>query len=360
MPTLFDPIELGDIQAKNRLIMAPLTRSRAGASRVPNALMAEYYGQRAGAGLIISEATAISPQGYGWFGAPGIYSQSHVEGWKLVTEAVHAKGGKIVLQLWHMGRVSHPDFQNGELPLAPSAIAAEGMANTPEGKKPYVVPREMSIEQIRMTVEDYARGAGQAIEAGFDGVEIHAANGYLLDQFIRDASNKRTDEYGGEAENRIRIVREVIDAVSAKIGARKVGIRLSPNINYNGMGDSNPVNTYSVLMNALNKYDLAYVHVRETLPKDGETLPLWVTSTIREIYEGNLIVNGGYGRTRAMQAIEKNEADAVAFGVPFIANPDLVERYLTGAALNDPDQTTLYAGGVEGYTDYPTLKDKVT
>ncbi len=359
MPTLFDPVELGDIQAKNRMVMAPLTRSRAGASRVPNALMAQYYGQRAEAGLIISEATAISPQGYGWFGAPGIYSPAHVDGWKLVTQAVHAKGGKIVLQLWHMGRVSHPDFQNGELPLAPSAIAAEGMANTPEGKKPYVVPREMSIEQIRMTVEDYARAAGQAIEAGFDGIEIHAANGYLLDQFIRDASNKRTDEYGGEAENRIRIVREVIDAISEKIGSRKIGIRLSPNINYNGMGDSNPVNTYSVLMNALNKYDLAYVHVRETLPKDGDKLPLWVTSTIREIYEGNLIVNGGYGRTRAMQAIEKNEADAVAFGVPFIANPDLVERFRTGATLNEPDQATLYAGGVEGYTDYPTLKDKV-
>ncbi len=359
MPTLFDPIQLGDISAQNRIIMAPLTRSRAGQSRIPNELMAKYYGQRAGAGLIITEATAISPQGYGWFGAPGIYAQAHVEGWKLVTDAVHAKGGKIVLQLWHMGRVSHPDFQNGELPLAPSAIAAEGMANTPDGKKPYVTPREMTIEQIRLTVEDYARAAGQAIEAGFDGVEIHAANGYLLDQFIRDKSNKRVDEYGGDAENRIRIVLEVIDAIAAKIGQRKIGIRLSPNIDYNGMGDSDPANTYSVLMRALNKYDLAYVHVRETLPKEGETAPLWVTSIIREIYDGNLIVNGGYSNARAGQAIEKDEADAVAFGVPFISNPDLVERYRTGAALNQPDQTTLYAGGLEGYTDYPTLEEKV-
>lgn len=355
MPTLFDPVELGEIQAKNRIIMAPLTRSRAGKSRVPNALMADYYSQRAGAGLIVSEATAISPQGYGWFGAPGMYSQNHVEGWKQVTDAVHAKGGKMVLQLWHMGRVSHPDFQNGELPLAPSAIAAEGMANTEDGKKPYVTPREMSVEQIRMTIEDYARAAGQAIEAGFDGVEIHAANGYLLDQFIRDHSNKRNDEYGGDTGKRIRIVREVIDAVAGKIGARKTGIRLSPNISYNGMGDSNPADTFATLTRALNDYQLAYVHVRETLPKDGETIPLWVTSIMRDIYDGNLIVNGGYDRDRAGEAIEKDEADAVAFGVPFIANPDLVERYRSGAALNQPVQATLYAGGAEGYSDYPAL-----
>ena len=358
MTDLFSPLDLGDIHLKNRMIMAPLTRSRAGESRIPNDLMAQYYAQRASAGLIITEATAISPQGYGWFGAPGIYAPDHVAGWKKTTKAVHANGGKIVLQLWHMGRVSHPDFQNGNLPVAPSPIAADGMANTPEGKKPYVVPHELTIQEIRMIIDDYARAATQAIEAGFDGVEIHGANGYLLDQFIRDGSNQRSDEYGGSAENRIRIVKEVIEAISAAIGARKVGIRLSPNISYNGMSDSDPIATYTTLMDALNAYDLAYVHVRETLPKDGEKLDLWVTSTIRGVYRGNLLVNGGYDKKSATAALENNEADAVVFGVPFIANPDLVERFRIDTPLNPPDQKTLYAGGPEGYIDYPTLRDK--
>jgi 2,4-dienoyl-CoA reductase-like NADH-dependent reductase (Old Yellow Enzyme family) len=354
MADLFDPIELGDIYAKNRIIMAPLTRSRAGESRVPNDLMAEYYSQRAGAGLIISEATAISPEGYGWYGAPGIYSEAHIEGWKKVTQAVHAKEGKMVLQLWHMGRVSHPDFLGGELPVAPSSIAAEGEANTPTGKKPYVTPRALSIEGIRAIVEDYARAAGQAIQAGFDGVEIHAANGYLLDQFIRDGANKRTDIYGGSSENRIRIVREVIEAIGSKIGERRTGIRISPNITYNGMSDSDPLTTYSVLADALNKYDLAYVHVRETLPPVGVEPSLWVTSKIRAIYKGNLLVNGSYNFERAQLAVRGDDADAVVFGIPFIANPDLVERFRTRAPLNPVRQDTLYAGGPEGYVDYPT------
>lgn len=358
MTDLFSPLQLGDISLKNRMIMAPLTRSRAGESRIPNDLMAQYYAQRASAGLIITEATAISPQGYGWFGAPAIYAQSHVEGWKKVTRAVHDKGGKIVLQLWHMGRVSHPDFQNGNLPVAPSAIAAEGMANTPEGKKPYVVPHALSVDEIRVIVDDYARAAKQAIEAGFDGVEIHAANGYLLDQFIRDSANQRTDEYGGTAEKRIRIVVEVVKAITDAIGAGRTGIRLSPNILYNGMKDSDPVATYTVLMKALNEFDLSYVHVRETLPKPGEAQGLWVTSTIREVYNGNLLVNGGYDKPTATLAVQSNAADAVVFGVPFIANPDLVERFRSDAPLNAPDQATLYAGGVAGYTDYPTLEDK--
>lgn len=355
MTDLFSPLELGDIHIQNRMIMAPLTRSRAGESKIPNDLMAQYYAQRASAGLIITEATAISPQGYGWFGAPGIYTADHVEGWKKTTRAVHDKGGKIVLQLWHMGRVSHPDFQNGQPPVAPSPIAAEGMANTPEGKKPYVVPRELSVQDIRMIVDDYARAAKQAIDAGFDGVEIHAANGYLLDQFIRDGANKRTDDYGGTPENRIRIVKEVIDAIAAQIGAKKIGIRLSPNINYNGMSDNNPMNTFSVLAAALNEYELAYVHIRETLPQPGEKLDLWVTSTFRKIYKGNLLVNGGYDQAHAQNAIAKEDADAVVFGVPFIANPDLVERFRARAPLNAADQKTLYAGGPEGYIDYPAL-----
>jgi 2,4-dienoyl-CoA reductase-like NADH-dependent reductase (Old Yellow Enzyme family) len=354
MADLFDPIELGDIYAKNRIIMAPLTRSRAGETRVPNDLMAQYYAQRAGAGLIISEATAISPEGYGWYGAPGIYSEAHIEGWKKTTEAVHAQKGKMVLQLWHMGRVSHPDFLGGELPVAPSAIAAEGEANTPTGKKPYVTPRALSIEGIRAIVEDYARAAGQAIQAGFDGVEIHAANGYLLDQFIRDGANKRTDTYGGSSENRIRIVREVIEAIGFKIGQRKVGIRISPNISYNGMSDSDPLTTYSVLADALNRYDLAYVHVRETLPPRGVEPSLWVTSKIRAIYKGNLLVNGSYDLERAQSTVRGGDADAVVFGIPFIANPDLVERFRTHAPLNPVRQDTLYAGGPEGYVDYPT------
>ncbi len=358
MTDLFSPMKLGDIHIENRIIMAPLTRSRAGESRIPNDLMARYYGQRASAGLIITEATAISPQGYGWFGAPAIYAESHVEGWKKVTKAVHEKGGRIVLQLWHMGRVSHPDFQNGEPPVAPSPIAAEGSANTPEGKKPYVVPRELSIQDIRLIVDDYARAARQAIEAGFDGVEIHAANGYLLDQFIRDGANKRSDEYGGTIENRIRIVREVIEAIGSTIGYGRVGIRLSPNILYNGMSDSDPVNTFSVLAEALNKYDLAYVHIRETLPQPGEKLDLWVTSIFRKIYKGNLLVNGGYAKQTAQSALENGDADAVVFGVPFIANPDLVERLRTGAPLNKADQSTLYAGGPEGYIDYPFLSEQ--
>lgn len=355
MTDLFSPLDLGDIHIQNRMIMAPLTRSRAGESRAPNDLMAQYYGQRASAGLIITEATAISPQGYGWYGAPGIYSTDHVEGWKKTTKAVHDKAGKIVLQLWHMGRVSHPDFQNGEPPVAPSPIAAEGMANTPEGKKPYVTPRELTVQDIRMIVDDYARAARQAIDAGFDGIEIHAANGYLLDQFIRDGANQRKDDYGGSPENRIRIVKEVIEAIAAQIGERKIGIRLSPNIIYNGMSDSNPMNTYSVLAETLNKYDLAYVHIRETLPKPGEKLDLWVTSTFRKIYKGNLLVNGGYDQAHAEDAIKKNNADAIVFGVPFIANPDLVERFKMRAPLNQPDQKTMYGGGPEGYIDYPTL-----
>ncbi len=359
MTDLFTPLQLGDISAKNRILMAPLTRSRAGESRIPNDLMAQYYAQRAGAGLIISEATAISPEGYGWHGTPAMYAPAHVEGWKKTTSAVHAKDGKIVLQLWHMGRVSHPDFLNGELPLAPSAIAADGMANTPTGKKSYVVPRAMTLEMISATVADYARAAEQAIEAGFDGVEIHGANGYLLDQFIRDGSNQRTDAYGGSAENRIRIVREVIEAIGAKIGERRIGLRLSPNIAYNGMGDSDPVATYTALSNALNDYDMAYVHVRETLPKPGETLDLWVTSTIRDVYKGNLLVNGGYDKASATDAVKSDKADAVVFGVPFISNPDLVERFRTDAPLNPPNQATLYAGGAEGYIDYPALDKKV-
>jgi N-ethylmaleimide reductase len=356
MPSLFDPIVLGDIAVANRIIMAPLTRSRAGASRIPNDLMAEYYAQRASAGLIISEATAISPQGYGWSGAPAMYNDEQQEGWKKITRAVHERGGKIVLQLWHMGRVSHPDFQEGQLPVAPSAIAATGSANTPEGKKPYVTPRALETAELPGIVQDYVRAAQRAIAAGFDGVEIHAANGYLLDQFIRSHSNQRNDQYGGSIENRLRLVIEVVEAVGNAIGFGRTGIRLSPNISYNGMGDADPVATYTALMQALNAYDLAYVHVRETLPNKTEKPEIWVGTAMRDAYQGNFIVNGGYDGASAQDALNQDKADAVAFGMLFIANPDLVDRIRKNVDMNKTKANGLYAGGVEGYTDYPLLR----
>lgn len=355
MPTLFDPITLGDIAASNRIIMAPLTRSRAGASRIPNDLMAEYYAQRASAGLIISEATAISPQGYGWYGAPAMYNDEQQEGWKKITRAVHDRGGKIVLQLWHMGRVSHPDFQDGKLPVGPSAIAATGSANTPEGKKPYVTPRALDVSELPGIVQDYANAAQRAIAAGFDGVEIHAANGYLLDQFIRTNSNQRNDQYGGSIENRLRLVIEVVEAVGKAIGFGRTGIRLSPNINYNGMGDRDPVATYTALMKALNPYGLAYVHVRETLPNETEKPDIWVGGAMRDAYDGNFLVNGGYDGASGQEALDRDKADAVVYGVPFIANPDLVARIRKNAPMNAVNSNGLYAGGVEGYTDYPFM-----
>lgn len=355
MTDLFDPITLGAITLQNRIIMAPLTRSRAGESRLPNDLMAEYYAQRASAGLIISEATAISPQAYGWFGAPALYTPEQQTAWEKITRAVHEKGGKIVLQLWHMGRVSHPDFQGGALPVGSSAIAATGLANTPEGKKPYVIPRALEAAELPDIVQDYANAAKRAIAAGFDGVEIHAANGYLLDQFIRSYSNQRKDRYGGSTENRLRFVLEVVEAVGNAAGFGRTGIRLSPNINYNGMGDSDPVATYTALMRALNPYDLAYVHVRETLPNEKEKPDIWVSGAMRDAYQGNFLVNGGYDGKSGQDAVAQGKADGVVFGLPFISNPDLVARFKRGAALNAIKTESLYAGGAEGYTDYPTL-----
>jgi N-ethylmaleimide reductase len=354
---LFKPIQVGAIELRNRMVMAPLTRARAGVERIPNTLMVEYYRQRASAGLIISEATHVSTQGIGWIQTPGIHTDEQVQGWKRVTEAVHQEGGKIYLQLWHTGRASHPDFQaDGALPVSASAIAPAGDAHTPLGKKPYIAPRALETKEIAGVVQTYGEATRRAQDAGFDGVEIHAANGYLIDQFLRDCSNHRTDAYGGSIRNRLRFLQEVTEAVISAWRADRVGVRLSPTNPFNDMTDSNPVATFSAATELLNGYGLAYLHVLEALPGhflagDGE----FVTPHLRQIFQGPLMVNGGYGRETGIQAIAQGDADLIAYGVPFIANPDLPERFRHNAALNPPDSATFYSHGTEGYTDYPTL-----
>jgi N-ethylmaleimide reductase len=355
--SLFDPIKVGALDLRNRLVMAPLTRSRAGVERIPNALMVEYYRQRASAGLIISEATHVSEQGIGWVETPGIHTDAQVQGWTQVTEAVHQEGGKIYLQLWHTGRASHPDFRvGGALPVSASAIAAVGDAHTPLGKKPYVTPRALEIDEIPGVVQTYADATRRAQDAGFDGVEIHAANGYLIDQFIRDGSNHRTDAYGGSIENRLRFLQEVTEAVVSQWSADRVGVRLSPTNLFNDMKDSNPIATFSAAAKLLNSYGLAFLHVLEALPGhflagEGE----FVTPHLRKLFDGPLMVNGGYGRETGAEAIAQGNADLIAYGVPYIANPDLLARFRQEAPLNPPDPATFYAHGPEGYTDYPTL-----
>jgi N-ethylmaleimide reductase len=355
--TLFSPLDAGSLHCPNRMIMAPMTRGRANADGTPTPIMAEYYALRAEAGLMITEATSISPAGKGWVNAPGIYTDSHVSGWKRVTDAVHGANGRIYLQLWHMGRVSHPDFQDGALPVGPSAIAASGQATTPQGKKPYVVPRAMSEDEIRATVADYASAAGRAIEAGFDGVEIHGANGYLIDQFIRDSSNQRTDSYGGSVENRLRFLREVTEAVVRAVGGTRTGIRLSPLNSFNGMKDSTPRDTFTAAAKWLDGRGLAYLHVLEALP--GHVMHVTgerVSPFLRKAFSGTFIVNGGYDRETGEAALAAGEADAIAYGVPFLANPDLVKRYRENAPLNAPDPKTFYTHGQAGYLDYPLLR----
>ena len=355
---LFRPLRLGAVEIPHRILMAPLTRARA-TNRVPNALMADYYRQRAGAGLIITEATAISEQGYGWHGAPAMYTDEHAAGWRFVTDSVHEAGGRIFLQLWHMGRVSHPDFQSGRLPVGPSAIAATGDAHTPSGKKPYVVPHELAQEEITSVVEDYKRATTLARQAGFDGVEVHGANGYLIDQFLRDSSNHRTDHYGGSIENRLRFLREVVAAVTAAWSPDRTGVRLSPTMNGNGMSDSDPVALFTAAATMLNTFGLAYLHVAEAIQPGRLYNPdaPRVTPHIRESYKGVLLANGGFDKSSAALAIRNGAADAIVFGQKFIANPDLPERFRMDAALNEPDPATFYSQGDRGYTDYPALAD---
>ncbi|MBH8565495.1 alkene reductase [Nostoc sp. CENA67] len=352
---LFSPYQLGNLELPNRIVMAPLTRNRAGQGNVPHQLNATYYAQRASAGLIISEATQVAPTGQGYPHTPGIHSQEQVAGWKLVTDAVHQQGGRIFLQLWHVGRISHPDLQpDGELPVAPSAITPKGEALTYEGPKPFVTPRALETSEIPGIVEQYRQGAANALAAGFDGVEIHSANGYLLDQFLRDGTNQRTDKYGGSIENRARLLLEVTEAVTSVWGAKQVGVRLSPSGTFNDIRDSNPLETFGYVAQALNQFDLAYLHIFEAIDADirhGTTVV--PTSHLRDRYTGTIIVNGGYTREKANTVLANNAADLVAFGTLFISNPDLPQRLAINAPLNQPDQSTFYGGGEKGYTDYP-------
>lgn len=336
--------------------MAPLTRCRSVENNVPNDLMATYYAQRASAGLIISEATQISTQGIGYPCTPGIHTKAQVEGWKKVTKAVHDKEGMMFLQLWHVGRISHSAYHGGALPVAPSAIKPSGEVYTFEGMKDYETPRVLSVEEIKEIVKAYATGAKNAIEAGFDGVEIHSANGYLLDQFLRDGTNIREDEYGGNIENRSRFLFEVIEAVIAEIGADKIGLRLSPSGTFNDIKDSDPQKHFTYVCEKLNAYGLAYLHIVDALEGDiRHGANVVELSMLRDAYKGVLITNGAYDKQRGDTAIQNHQADAVAYGVLFLANPDLLERFKTNAEFNEADPDTFYTQDEKGYVDYPTL-----
>lgn len=348
-PTLFDPVHIGAWHLPNRIIMAPLTRQRAGVERVPNALMAEYYRQRASAGLIISEATSVTPMGVGYADTPGIWSDEQVAGWKLVTKAVHDAGGKIILQLWHVGRISDPMFLNGETPVAPSAIQPAGHVSHVRPLKAFVTPRTLRLDELPQIIAAYRKGAENAQRAGFDGVEVHGANGYLLDQFLQDKTNQRTDEYGGPIENRARLMLEATDAAISVWGADRVGVHIAPRGDAHDMGDSNPLATFSYVVRELGQRKIAFICARELL---GEKR---IGPQLKAAFGGNYIANEKFTLETANRVLAAGEADAVAFGVPFIANPDLPERFRRHAPLNAPDQSTFYAPGPKGYTDYPFL-----
>ncbi len=358
MPTLFDPIQLGAIAAPNRILMAPLTRGRSEPVHVPKSkLKAEYYSQRAAAGLLISEATGISQEGLGWPSAPGIWSDEQVAAWQPVTQAVHDAGGRIVLQLWHMGRLVHPDFLDGGQPVSSSDTTAPGVAHTATGKKPYEPARALRIDEIPRVIADYVHAAKNAMHAGFDGVQIHGANGYLIDQFLRDGTNFRTDAYGGLVENRIRLLREVTQAVANTVGADRTSVRLSPNGETQGADDSNPVPVFTAAAAALHKIGIAFLELREQKPFGGfgtSEVPR-VSPDIRKVFPGPLILNQEYNLERAEADLASGLADGISFGRPFISNPDLVERLRVDAPLAPDDMKTWYAAGPEGYTDYPTL-----
>ena len=355
MPSLFDPIRLGAIHAPNRILMAPLTRGRSTKDHVPTPVMAEYYAQRASAGLIISEATGISQQGMGWPYAPGIWSDDQVAAWRPVTDAVHGAGGRIVCQLWHMGQLVHPSFLHGEPPVAPSATTAPDHAHTYQGNKPYEQARPLRLDEIPGLLDDYRRAARNAVAAGFDGVQIHAANGYLIDEFLRDGTNHRTDAYGGAVENRVRLLREVSAAVVETVGADRTGVRLSPNGPIQGCNDSDPVTLFVAAAKVLAEIGVAYLEMRE--PGEGGTFgkpdhpP--IAPLMRKVFTAPMILNSDYDPARAAASLERGEADAITFGRPFIANPDLPRRIAEGLPLAKDVASTWYSQGPEGYTDYP-------
>jgi N-ethylmaleimide reductase len=356
MADLFRPVKLGGIALNNRIVMAPLTRNRAGEGGVPQEINVQYYAQRASAGLIITEATPISPMGHGYPLLPGIYTDAQIAGWKKVTDAVHAKGGKMVMQLWHVGRISHPSLlPNEATPVAPSAVKPAGQAFTFQGLVDYVTPRALEVSELPGIVADYVQAAKNALKAGFDGVEIHSANGYLLDQFLRDGSNQRTDQYGGSFENRARLLMEVTKAVVDAVGSDKVGLRLSPVNPFNDMKDSNPQALFNYVTEQLNQFNLAYLHVVEGGIHGGGIADSFDFVAMRKLCKSPYMANLSYDKARGNAAIASGHADAVAYGVPFISNPDLVERFRKDAPLNEADASSFYGGSETGYTDYPML-----
>ncbi len=355
MTDLFSPLQLGNCDLSNRIFMAPMTRNRA-PDNIANAMMATYYRQRATGGLLITEGSQISEQAVGYPATPGIHTPEQVQGWKQVTETVHAEGGHIFLQLWHCGRISHSDFHGGEPAVAPSAIRPAGEAFTFTGLKPFETPRELAISEIGAVIDDYRKAAENAMAAGFDGVEIHGANGYLLDQFLRDGSNRRNDAYGGLVANRARLMLEVTEAVCGVAGAERVGIRLSPLGPFNDMRDSNPEETFSYVVEQLNRFGLAYLHVTEMGSEaSGVAGPAFELGELRALWKGIYVANASYDKARGNAAIADGNADAVAFGQPYIANPDLVARLRCDAELNTPDVATFYGGDEHGYIDYPAM-----
>lgn len=347
MASMFEPLTLGAVTLRNRIVMAPLTRSRSGNARVPNDLMVEYYSQRAGAGLILTEATSITPMGVGYEATPGIWNNDQIAGWSKVTKAVHERDGLIYLQLWHVGRISDPQLLGGQLPVAPSSIQPGGHVSLLRPKRPYVIPRALTTEEIPGIVEAYRQAAENARHAGFDGVEIHAANGYLIDQFLQDRSNTRTDQYGGSIDNRVRFLNEIIDAVVSVWGGDRVGVHLAPRGDSHDMGDSDPRALFTQVARDMRARGVAFLCLRERVAPDSLLTP------IREAFGGPVIANEGLTRESAKELLAENRADAVAFGRDFIATPDLPERFRRGVALNEHDTATFYDGGAEGYTDYP-------
>lgn len=355
MTSLFDPLQLGSLTLPNRIVMAPLTRARANPdTRVPVPLMAKYYVQRAAAGLILSEATSVDPMGVGYVGTPGIWSDAQAEGWKPITKAVHDAGGRIFMQLWHVGRISDPELLGGRLPVAPSAVRPAGQVSLLRPKRDYVTPRALELGEIKDVIAAYRRGAENAKRAGFDGVQLHGANGYLLDQFLQDTTNQRTDEYGGTLENRARLMLEAADACIEAWGADRVGMHLAPRADAHDMGDSDRLATFTYVARELGKRKIAFIAAREARREDS------IGPAVKEAFGGVYIANEGFTKESAEQALKDGVADAVAFGKSYIANPDLVARFAANAPLNEWDMATFYAGGPKGYTDYPALREAET